>query len=40
MNFLASDSENRVGMYDQYTTTMRLINELASNYVGSQLEKY
>ena len=40
MNFTASDSENRVGMYDQYTTTMRLIKwELASNYVGSQKRK-
>ena len=40
MNFTASDSENRVGMYDQYTTTMRLIKwELASNYVGSQTRK-
>ena len=37
MNFTASDSENRVGMYDQYTTTMRLIKwELASNYMGKQ----
>lgn len=37
MNYTASDSENRVGMYDQYTSKLRLIKwELASNYVGKQ----
>ena len=40
MNYTASDSENRVGFYDQYTSKVRIIKwELGSNYVGKRKQK-
>ena len=40
MNYAASDSENRVAFYNEYTSTVRILKwELASNYVAQNKVK-